>query len=558
MPERYIRDQDFLADPRFATASLPQKMEALDKIAAYNEGVLGKRIETPDGLRADYPAGDVFGAIHGLGRQEEDRRRAVMADHVAGRAYDVASANDQDPAATLEKIQAYVAGDKSVALGPDEMDAANEWIAANDTVQKKVGGTFAGNGTRSRFSLDTPNGASIGSGLAFTFNGKAYNYLSFDSDAEGQSEQDPTKRFRAIVPAPKTWEVANKELTDQIEQTKARLAGLTARSERKPSLIEQLGAALEPQSALAQQVAVENERKRLTSELGRLQDKKDLYARGTEGHTALMSEQAIDAIKGNETLLSHVPRGEGIVGRVWTEAVGGTADAYLGTAAGAQYATGFEDAAKSTFQKQQDLALGREALGMGDRAFRGSAWDNILREAGPELAQTAVDLGIGMGVGKMIRGGARSLSALAGREIAAGVGEGASVVARGVANAAQAQSRKRAEEWMIKKFGKWGEAAIGSFPGAFEEASGTLQYVIQADEMDDQSDSLRAQAAKLPDSVEFADQRAELLAKADSLSSNAERIHNNAALAFWAQVGITMGTDAIGFEKILSRKGVPL
>lgn len=533
-------------------------MEALDKIAAYNEGVLGKRIETPDGLRADYPAGDVFGAIHGLGRQEEDRRRAVMADHVAGRAYDVASANDQDPAATLEKIQAYVAGDKSVALGPDEMDAANEWIAANDTVQKKVGGTFAGNGTRSRFSIDTPNGASIGSGLAFTFNGKAYNYLSFDSDAEGQSEQDPTKRFRAIVPAPKTWEVANKELTDQIEQTKARLAGLTARSERKPSLIEQLGAALDPQSALAQQVAVENERKRLTSELGRLQDKKDLYARGTEGHTALMSEQAIDAIKGNETLLSHVPRGEGIVGRVWTETHMGVKEAYLGTVAGLQYATGFEDAAKDTFQVQKEFSLYREAYGMGDRAFRGSTWDNILREAGPELAQTAVDLGIGMGVSKMIRGGARSLSALAGREIAAGVGEGASVVARGVANAAQAQSRKRAEEWMIKKFGKWGEAAIASFPGAFEEASGTLQYVIQADEMDDQSDSLRAQAAKLPDSVEFADQRAELLAKADSLSSNAERIHNNAALAFWAQVGITMGTDAIGFEKILSRKGVPL
>lgn len=533
-------------------------MEALDKIAAYNEGVLGKRIETPDGLRADYPAGDVFGAIHDLGRQEEDRRRAVMADHVAGRAYDVASANDQDPAATLEKIQAYVAGDKSVALGPDEMDAANEWIAANDTVQKKVGGTFAGNGTRSRFSIDTPNGASIGSGLAFTFNGKAYNYLSFDSDAEGQSEQDPTKRFRAIVPAPKTWEVANKELTDQIEQTKARLADLTAQSERKPSLIEQLGAGSDPQSALSQQVAVENERKRLTSELGRLQDKKDLYARGTEGHTALMSEQAIDAIKGNETLLSHVPRGEGIVGRVWTETHMGVKEAYLGTVAGLQYATGFEDAAKDTFQVQKEFSLYREAYGMGDRAFRGSTWDNILREAGPELAQTAVDLGIGMGVGKMIRGGARSLSALAGREIAAGVGEGASVVARGVANAAQAQSRKRAEEWMIKKFGKWGEAAIGSFPGAFEEASGTLQYVIQADEMDDQSDSLRAQAAKLPDSVEFADQRAELLAKADSLSSNAERIHNNAALAFWAQVGITLGTDAIGFEKILSRKGVPL
>ena len=558
MPERYIRDQDFLADPRFATASLPQKMEALDKIAAYNEGVLGKRIETPDGLRADYPAGDVFGAIHDLGRQEEDRRRAVMADHVAGRAYDVASANDQDPAATLEKIQAYVAGDKSVALGPDEMDAANEWIAANDTVQKKVGGTFADFGTRSRFSIDTPNGASIGSGLAFTFNGKAYNYLSFDSDAEGQSEQDPTKRFRAIVPAPKTWEVANKELTDQIEQTKARLADLTAQSERKPSLIEQLGAGSDPQSALSQQVAVENERKRLTSELGRLQDKKDLYARGTEGHTALMSEQAIDAIKGNETLLSHVPRGEGIVGRVWTETHMGVKEAYLGTVAGLQYATGFEDAAKDTFQVQKEFSLYREAYGMGDRAFRGSTWDNILREAGPELAQTAVDLGIGMGVSKMIRGGARSLSALAGREIAAGVGEGASVVARGVANAAQAQSRKRAEEWMIKKFGKWGEAAIGSFPGAFEEASGTLQYVIQADEMDDQSDSLRAQAAKLPDSVEFADQRAELLAKADSLSSNAERIHNNAALAFWAQVGITLGTDAIGFEKILSRKGVPL
>ncbi len=558
MPERYIRDQDFLADPRFATASLPQKMEALAKIAAYNEGVLGKRIETPDGLRADYPAEDVFGEIHGLGRQEEDRRRAVMADHVAGRAYDVASANDQDPAATLEKIQAYVAGDKSVALGPDEMDAANEWIAANDTVQKKVGGTFAGNGTRSRFSIDTPNGASIGSGLAFTFNGKAYNYLSFDSDAEGQSEQDPTKRFRAIVPAPKTWEVANKELTDQIEQTKARLADLTAQSEHKPSLIEQLGAGSDPQSALSQQVAVENERKRLTSELGRLQDKKDLYARGTEGHTALMSEQAIDAIKGNETLLSHVPRGEGIVGRVWTETNMGVREAYLGTVAGLQYATGFEDAAKDTFQVQKEFSLYREAYGMGDRAFRGSAWDNILREAGPELAQTAIDLGIGMGVGKMIRGGARSLSALAGREIAAGVGEGASVVARGVANAAQAQSRKRAEEWMIKKFGKWGEAAIGSFPGAFEEASGTLQYVIQADEMDDQSDSLRAQAAKLPDSVEFADQRAELLAKADSLSSNAERIHNNAALAFWAQVGITLGTDAIGFEKILSRKGVPL
>lgn len=558
MPERYIRDQDFLADPRFATASLPQKMEALGKIAAYNEGVLGKRIETPDGLRADYPAGDVFGAIHDLGRQEEDRRRAVMADHVAGRVYDVASANDEDPAATLEKIQAYVAGDKSVALGPDEMDAANEWIAANDTVQKKVGGTFAGNGTRSRFSIDTPNGASIGSGLAFTFNGKAYNYLSFDSDAEGQSEQDPTKRFRAIVPAPKTWEVANKELTDQIEQTKARLADLTAQSEHKPSLIEQLGAGSDPQSALSQQVAVENERKRLTSELGRLQDKKDLYARGTEGHTALMSEQAIDAIKGNETLLSHVPRGEGIVGRVWTETHMGVRETYLGTVAGLQYATGFEDAAKDTFQVQKEFSLYREAYGMGDRAFRGSAWDNILREAGPELAQTAVDLGIGMGVGKMIRGGARSLSALAGREIAAGVGEGASVVARGVANAAQAQSRKRAEEWMIKKFGKWGEAAIGSFPGAFEEASGTLQYVIQADEMDDQSDSLRAQAAKLPDSVEFADQRAELLAKADSLSSNAERIHNNAALAFWAQVGITLATDAIGFEKILSRKGVPL
>ena len=230
MPDNYLSGPDILTDPRFAAASLPKKMEALNKVGAYNDGVLAGELTDSAGPRQDLPAKTIFDKVQQISSREAQLRSSVMADHVASRAYDVASANDQDPAATLEKIQSYVAGDKSIALSPDEMDAANEWIAASEVSQQRERATSYGSGRPSIFAIDTPGGATVGGGQTFRLGGKDYNYLAFDSNAEGQPEQDPTKRFHAIVPATKSWEVANKELTDQISQRTAEIARLEAGS----------------------------------------------------------------------------------------------------------------------------------------------------------------------------------------------------------------------------------------------------------------------------------------------------------------------------------------
>ena len=560
MPENYIDLPSFIADPRFQEKDLPGQHEALNKAFAYNEGIFGKQVEP---LLATEEGRAVPGAVKTMGFAFKEARRRVTEQWTSNKIADYAAANDMDPVAVRERVMSHAQGvDSGELLSPEEADIANQLVSAQYDVMQKYDLPHEEQGGRqARFAIGAPEGTPVAAGETFRLNGSSYFNLVFDADEEGQPYQDPSKRKPFVFKVPEVEGAGNTLYERTDNNLRIEIEKLEAEADRLEKPVEKSGFAKFLEIATATQPGA-SEARALPQRMAdnarekakQLREKRDRYANGWQGYTEMMADMATAHIKKDDNLLSHVPRPDSPLVQLTGDAGLGVMSTYLGTAAGAQYLTGFEEASKDTMETQKTVELARESMGMGMQHFRGSVLDNIATELPAELLQTYTDLAVG---GMILRGARASLSPLA--RVAArrvGISAGAGAVGEAIGQAAKNKAVERAKRFIYGKLDKFGQAIISSAPGALEEASGVISKVAEADEMFEQAKSLESKLAEIPaDSVEFAEARLQIETEAKSLRERAQKIHEGAAYAFYSTMAITMITDTYGFERLLNVGG---
>lgn len=561
MPENYIDLPSFIADPRFQEKDLPGQHEALNKAFAYNEGIFGKQVEP---LLATEEGRAVPGAVKTMGFAFKEARRRVTEQWTSNKIADYAAANDMDPVAVRERVMSHAQGvDSGELLSPEEADIANQLVSAQYDVMQRYDLPHEEQGGRqARFAIGAPEGTPVAAGETFRLNGSSYFNLVFDADEEGQPYQDPSKRKPFVFKVPEVEGAGNTLYERTDNNLRIKIEKLEAEADRLEKPVEQgalskffsvLGTDQNATSLHADAVK-DDMVKSLRDRAQAAKEKRDRYANGWQGYTEMMADMATAHIKKDDNLLSHVPRPDSPLVQLTGDAGLGVMSTYLGTAAGAQYLTGFEEASKDTMETQKTVELARESMGMGMQHFRGSVLDNIATELPAELLQTYTDLAVG---GMILRGARASLSPLA--RVAArrvGISAGAGAVGEAIGQAAKNKAVERAKRFIYGKLDKFGQAIISSAPGALEEASGVISKVAEADEMFEQAKSLESKLAEIPaDSVEFAEARLQIETEAKSLRERAQKIHEGAAYAFYSTMAITMITDTYGFERLLNVGG---
>jgi hypothetical protein len=563
MPENYIDLPSFIADPRFQEKDLPGQHEALNKAFAYNEGIFGKQVEP---LLATEEGRAVPGAVKTMGFAFKEARRRVTEQWTSNKIADYAAANDMDPVAVRERVMSHAQGvDSGALLSPEEADIANQLVSAQYDVMQKYDLPHEEQGGRqARFAIGAPEGTPVAAGETFRLNGSSYFNLVFDADEEGQPYQDPSKRKPFVFKVPEVEGAGNTLYERTDNNLRIKIEKLEAEADRLEKPVEQgalskffsvLGTDQNATSLHADAVK-DDMVKSLRDRAQAAKEKRDRYANGWQGYTEMMADMATAHIKKDDNLLSHVPRPDSPLVQLTGDAGLGVMSTYLGTAAGVQYLTGFEEASKDTMETQKTVELARESMGMGMQHFRGSVLDNIATELPAELLQTYTDLAVG---GMILRGARASLSPLArvaARRVGISAGAGAGAVGEAIGQAAKNKAVERAKRFIYGKLDKFGQAIISSAPGALEEASGVISKVAEADEMFEQAKSLESKLAEIPaDSVEFAEARLQIEAEAKSLRERAQKIHEGAAYAFYSTMAITMITDTYGFERLLNVGG---
>lgn len=566
MPQEYINLSEFVTDERFQAKDLAGQHDALNKAFAYNEAQFGGSVEpligTPEGA-------SIPGAVRSMGASFKQLRRAVTDRYIGEKIGSYASANDLDPAAVRERVMATAMGSGDELTNPEESGLAMEiaktmyeTIPLYDLPHEEKGGRQA------RFAIGMPNAVSseegdfeapVAVGETFRLNGSTYYNMVFHNGPDGQEITNPNDRKPFIFKAPEVegegdtlWGRMDNNLRIEAEKLDAEADALEKRGPGYSlGSLDGGGGGMSETAHYAKSIA------RLREGAQAARDKRALYADGWNGYTQMMADIASGAIKGDEEMLRHVPQAGNPLVRIGGEAGYGLIDAYLGTAAGAQYMTGFEDAAKRTMKTRDEFAFERDVAGMGDRHFRGNVLDNIATELPGELAQTATDIAIG---GLIVRGAKAAtmpIARMAAKRV--GISAGAGVVGDAIGAAARKQAVEKASKWLASKSPKLFQAIAASGPGALEEASGVISKVAEADEMDARAQQIEAELAKIPkDSAEFADARLTLEQEAADLRARAEKIHQGAAYAFYATMATTMITDTYGFERILGRGGKKL